>query len=42
MAAYFTDNSRDRGAILRLGGTINDSILGGGGGHKTLFLINSL
>ena len=32
---------RDRGATLRLGGTTSDSILGGGG-HKTLFLTNSL
>ena len=34
-------NIRDRGATLRLGegGTIGDSILGGG--HKTLFLTNS-
>ena len=37
---------RDRGAFLRLGGmgggggTISDSILGGG--HKALFLTNSL
>ena len=36
---------RDRGATLKLGGgreggTISDSILGGG--HKTLFLTNSL
>ena len=36
-------NDRDHGATLRLGGSISDSILvGGGGGHKTLFLTNSL
>ena len=35
---------RDRGATLRRGEgcTINESILGGGGGNRTPFLTNSL
>ena len=39
----FTSVTRDRGATLTFGGgggTISDSILGGG--HKSLFLTNSL
>ena len=40
---YRTQAPRNRGATLRWGGgTISASILGGGGGHKTLFLTNSL
>ena len=39
-------NARDHGATLRLGGggwgTISDSNIGEGVGHKTIFLTNSI